>query len=120
VLQSDSSYAPIDPKEEYLLVATDYVVYQQKLHSLLKCKVLTMNIMEDNAALKQYIEEDLDGVVPDRYQDPYGQKRIVFASRPAGVDNVNENVNVNCKMMINGQLIIIRNGVRYNVMGARL
>jgi len=118
VLQADSSYQPIDSMEKYLLVATDYVVFQQKLHSLLKCDVQTMNIMEDNAALKQYIMEDLSGVIPARYQDPYGQGRIVFANRPTGVENVN--ANVNGKVMMNGQLIIIRDGVRYNVMGMRL
>jgi len=121
VLQADSSYQPINPKDEYLLIATDYVVFQQKMHSLLKCKVLTMNIMEDNAALRQYIEEDLSGVIPVRYKDPYGQKRIVFADHPTGMENVNDNHNDNhnCKVMINGQLIIIHDGVRYNVMGMR-
>jgi len=121
VLQSDSTYAPIDPNEEYLLVATDYVVFQQKLHSLLKCEVLTMNLMEDNAALKQYIVEDLSGVIPARYQDPYGQGRIVFAKRPTGMVNVNSEFRIqNSKFLKDGQLIIIRDGVRYNAMGMRL
>ncbi len=119
VLQSDSTYAPIDPDEYYLLVATDYVVFQQKMHSLLKCEVLTMNIMEDNAALKQYIVEDLSGVIPTRYQNPYGQERIVFANRPTSMDNVNDNHNDNhnCKFMHNGQLYIRRGDAIYDAKG---
>jgi len=36
---------------------------------------------------------------------------------PTGMENVNENVNVNHKIMINGQLIIIRDGKMFNAQG---
>jgi len=60
--------------------------------------------------------------VPDLDESSGVAARLVMRqpSAPTEVDNVNANVNANRKVIINGQLVIIRDGKMYNAVGAEL
>jgi len=56
-------------------------------------------------------------------QDPTQVSARLVMNKPqvsTGMDNVNVNANANCKMIINNQLIIIRDGKMFNAQGALL
>jgi len=63
---------------------------------------------------------DLDNVSTGT-PDP-GRKYVSFVinSTPTGVVDINTNVNANRKVMVNGQLIILRDGKMYDAQGTRL
>ena len=44
---------------------------------------------------------------------------IVYGNMPSGIENINVNVDTK-KQIVDGQLVIIRNGEAYNVVGARV
>lgn len=68
---------PLDVGREYTLAGTSYLLNGGDGYTMFKeADILSMTMLSDNEVLIRYIEEDLNGVIPDRYARPQG--RIVF------------------------------------------
>jgi len=79
--------------------------------------------------MPKIIYDAVEAIGIDFSKDQRGYKRAAVtmagaydkdAEAPTALGNVNANVNVNQKMIINGQLMIMKNGVLYNAMGVQL
>ena len=70
---------PIDPKAEYTLTISDYLLNGGDGFTMFReADVLTMTMLPDNEVVMRYIEEYLGGVIPETYRDAQG--RIVWES----------------------------------------
>lgn len=78
VLQSDGSYAPIDPEGAYTLASHNYMIKQGGDGlSMFMDNPLTMDEgMPDYQALLTYMTEELGGSIDDRYREPQGRIRV--------------------------------------------
>lgn len=70
---------PIDPKKTYKLASHNYMLFDQGdgFTMFEGCKVLQESVKLDNQVLIDYITGTLGGVVGEKYQNPYGEGRIV-------------------------------------------
>lgn len=69
-----------------------------------------------NRAIPVYVPDE----AVDSYKGDTYWKEFDIRGGATGIVNVNENVNVNRKLIRDGQLLIIRDGKMYNAQGARL
>ena len=71
---------PIDPAATYTLASHDYLLLNggDGYSMFAGCKVLQECVKLDNQVLIDYITENLEGVVGEEYDNPYGQGRIVI------------------------------------------
>ena len=71
---------PIDPAATYTLASHDYMLLNggDGYSMFAGCKVLQECVKLDNQVLIDYITENLEGVVGEEYDNPYGQGRIVI------------------------------------------
>lgn len=68
---------PLDVGREYTLAGTSYLLNGGDGYTMFKeADILSMTMLSDNEVLIRYIEEELNGVIPDRYARPQG--RIIF------------------------------------------
>lgn len=68
---------PLDVKKEYTMAGTGYLLNGGDGYTMFKeADILSMTMLSDNEVLIRYIEEKLNGVIPDLYARPQG--RIVF------------------------------------------
>lgn len=64
----------LDPEKEYTLTATNYVLTGGDGYSMFKdATILTMTMLPDNEVVMKYLEENLNGVIPDIYQEASGR-----------------------------------------------
>jgi len=64
----------LDPEKEYTLTGTSYVLNGGDGYSMFKdATILTMTMLPDNEVVMKYLEENLNGVIPDNYQEASGR-----------------------------------------------
>ena len=64
----------LDPEKEYTLTGTSYVLNGGDGYSMFKdATILTMTMLPDNEVVMKYLEENLNGVIPDTYQEASGR-----------------------------------------------
>ena len=65
---------PLDPKAEYTLAGTSYLLNGGDGYSMFKeADTLTMTMLPDNEVVIKYIEEYLHGVIPEDYREARGR-----------------------------------------------
>ena len=65
---------PLDPKAEYTLTGTGYLLNGGDGYSMFKeADTLTMTMLPDNEVVIKYIEEYLHGVIPEDYREARGR-----------------------------------------------
>jgi 2',3'-cyclic-nucleotide 2'-phosphodiesterase (5'-nucleotidase family) len=65
---------PLDPKKEYTLTGTNYVLTGGDGYLMFAdAPILTMTMLPDNEVVMKYLEENLNGVIPDTYQEASGR-----------------------------------------------
>ncbi len=71
---------PIDPEATYTLASHNYMLLNKGDGYAMfdGCKVLQDSVKLDNQVLIDYIVENLNGVVGEEYDNPFGQGRIVI------------------------------------------
>ena len=71
---------PIDPNATYTLASHNYMLLNKgDGYAMFEgCKVLQDSVKLDNQVLIDYITENLNGVVGEEYDNPFGQGRIVI------------------------------------------
>ena len=71
---------PLDLNKEYTIASHDYYIKNAGggMNMFLDNELLQDSIMLDNQVLINYITEELDGVITEEYENPYGQNRIVI------------------------------------------
>lgn len=68
----------IDPEKEYTLTGTSFLLGGGDGYTMFKdAEILTTTMLPDNEVVIKYIEENLDGVIPDSYEDVSGM-RIIY------------------------------------------
>lgn len=124
ILQSDSTYVPVVADQTYTLTASNYLIFQQGIISMYKCEVIQTNLTEEYNALKQYIINDLGGVVPERYRAIGGQGRMQFVARTTDLESPSQDGSQgsdSCtKLLRNGRLYILRSAHLYTLQGQRV
>lgn len=64
----------LDPQKEYTLTGTSYVLNGGDGYSMFKdATILTMTMLPDNEVVMKYLEENLNGMIPDTYQEASGR-----------------------------------------------
>ena len=64
----------LDPEKEYTLTGTSYVLNGGDGYSMFRdASILTMTMLPDNEVVMKYLEENLNGVIPDTYQEASGR-----------------------------------------------
>ena len=64
----------LDPEKEYTLTGTSYVLNGGDGYSMFRdAAILTMTMLPDNEVVMKYLEENLNGVIPDTYQEASGR-----------------------------------------------
>ena len=64
----------LDPEKEYTLTGTSYLLSGGDGYTMFKdAQILTMTMLPDNEVLIKYIENNLNGVIPDTYKDASGR-----------------------------------------------
>ena len=83
---------PLDLEKTYRLAGTNYILLDEgDGYTMFKDAVLLEeNIVLDNQALLNYIQEVLGGVIGEEYSDPYGQGRIVAVEAAPGENAAEE------------------------------
>jgi hypothetical protein len=72
-------------------------------------------------AYRAYIDADIIAEHTNKKAEIPGRRRVCLGENVStGFENVTNGENTTIKVIQNGQLIIIRNGVKYNVQGQRL
>ena len=84
---------PLDTEKIYTLAAHNYYLENGGDGYIFsgKCKILKENMMTDAELLAVYIRDNLGGVIPEKYSEPYGEGRIKTinsASENAGAYNL--------------------------------
>lgn len=71
---------PIDPEKTYTLAGNDYILlYNGNGYTTFDgCNVVLQSSIPDSQVLIDYITIELEGTIPDRYSNPYGQGRITI------------------------------------------
>ena len=65
---------PLDPKAEYTLTGTSFLLTGGDGYTMFKeADILTMTMLPDNEVVIKYLEEYLDGVIPEDYREPQGR-----------------------------------------------
>ena len=65
---------PLDPKAEYTLTSSSFMLGGGDGYTMFKeADVLTMTMLPDNEVVINYLEEYLDGVIPEDYREPQGR-----------------------------------------------
>ena len=80
---------PIDPEKTYTVASVGYILkdFGDGNNLFKDAKLLLDDIMLDNQVLITYVSENLGGVIPQDYADPYGQGRItIVETAPATVE----------------------------------
>ncbi|MGN1264171.1 MAG: 5'-nucleotidase C-terminal domain-containing protein, partial [Prevotella sp.] len=78
LLNPDSTYTPIDPKQTYTLCTSDYCITGGGLYGKFKqCPKLKSNICRYSDALIEYIIDYLGGEMPPQYAQPQGRIKII-------------------------------------------
>lgn len=69
---------PVDPAKKYKLSTLSYTALNNGdgYTAFNGCTVLEEGIAEDYTVIVDYIKNDLGGVIPEQYKDPYGEGRI--------------------------------------------
>lgn len=88
VLQEDGTYAPIDPDTTYTLASHNYMIKQggNGVDLFMDNKLVMDEVLIDNQALINYIQDHLNGVIGADYADPYGQGRITITDSAPETD----------------------------------
>ena len=73
---------PLDLEKTYELSGYDYILLDMgDGYTMFNgCEVLQEAVKLDNQTLIDYISETLGGVIGEKYEDPYGEGRIVAVS----------------------------------------
>ena len=72
---------PLDQKAEYTLTGTSFLLNGGDGYTMFKeADVLTMTMLPDNEVVIKYIEEYLDGVIPEDYREAQGRILITPAA----------------------------------------
>ena len=67
----------LDPQAVYTLAISDYLFTGGDGYTMFKdAEIISSTMLPDNEVVMKYIEEDLDGVVPEKYAEPQG--RILY------------------------------------------
>ena len=73
----------LDPEKEYTLTGSSYLLNGGDGYSMFKdARILTSTMVPDNEMVIKYIEENLNGVIPDTYKEISGS-RIRFDNKGA-------------------------------------
>ena len=73
----------LDPEKEYTLTGSSYLLNGGDGYSMFKdARILTSTMVPDNEIVIKYIEENLNGVIPDTYKEISGS-RIRFDNKGA-------------------------------------
>ena len=81
---------PLDPEKTYVLASHNYYLknsgdgYGPILNG--KCEIVRDDMMSDTELSAYYIRDMLDGKVPERYRDPYGEGRMRLEKAPETQD----------------------------------
>lgn len=69
---------PLDVKKTYVLAAHNYYLKNGGDGYILsgKCRIIKDEVMSDSDLISAYIRDDLGGVIPEKYREPYGEGRI--------------------------------------------
>lgn len=75
---------PLDPDKIYTVASNQYVLVEHGdgMTAFDGCKVVQDQVKIDNQVLIDYLTETLDGVVSEKYADPYGEGRITIIEKP--------------------------------------
>ena len=82
ILQTDGTYAPIDPEKIYTLASHNYMIKSQGAGVTFfdDNQLLQDEVMLDNQVLIHYLRDHLDGVIGEEYAEPYGQGRVTIVN----------------------------------------
>ena len=71
---------PLDPDKTYTIASHDYFLKNGGDGYIMsgKCNVYLDSVISDSDLIAAYIRDDLGGVIPEEYSDPYGQGRITI------------------------------------------
>ena len=65
---------PLDPKAEYTLTSTSFLLNGGDGYTMFKeADILSMTMLPDNEVVIKYLEEYLDGVIPEDYREAQGR-----------------------------------------------
>ena len=75
---------PLDLKKTYTVACINYILFEHGDGYTMfdGCKVVKKDFMLDNELMSSYLKDNLEGVVPEQYADPYGEGRIVAVEKP--------------------------------------
>ncbi|MBP3856119.1 MAG: 5'-nucleotidase C-terminal domain-containing protein, partial [Ruminiclostridium sp.] len=81
---------PLDTEKIYTLAAHNYYLENGGDGYIFsgKCKILKENMMTDAELLATYIRDNLSGVIPEKYSNPYGEGRIKISAGAAASGDV--------------------------------
>ena len=65
---------PIDPKAEYTITGTTYLLNGGDGYAMFReADILSSTMLPDNEVVMKYIEENLNGVIPEAYENTQGR-----------------------------------------------
>ena len=77
---------PLGPRAEYTLTGTNYFLNGGDGYTMFKeADILTMTMLPDNEVVIRYIEEYLDGVIPEDYRKAQGRILIAPSEKTAEI-----------------------------------
>ena len=66
---------PLDPEKEYTLTGASFLLRGGDGYSMFKeAKILETTTLTDNEVVMKYIEENLNGVIPETYKEISGER----------------------------------------------
>ena len=71
------TYQPLDPNRKYTIAITDYYSSGGYYRTLQECRLIRLTEILSRDALNDYLVNNLNGVVPDRYNNVEGRITIV-------------------------------------------
>ena len=83
---------PIDPKKNYTLTASNFVTHGGDGYSMFaKYEAINNAIGTDNQVFLEYVQKDLNGRIPDKYNSTEG--RIIIVNKTEETEETEESVN---------------------------